>query len=225
MKYLIANWKQNKNITEINNWLEYIALAITNKKTTVKNIQVVICPTFLHINHVKNKLELSVLNLFKIGAQNVSQFQDGAHTGEVGALQLNGFVDFVIIGHSERKVIGETLEQIGQKIVMAQKNNLIPVICFTSTHDYTQLKSYIDLGKKYLLAYEPIESIGSGNPASLENVVKIMENTGITELVYGGSVDGKSVKNYLSDGRIIGFLVGGASLKPSTFLEIVKSLN
>lgn len=225
MKYLIANWKQNQNLADIDNWIDYVSLALSNKKITNKNLTCVVCPSFLHIFYFKKKIANSLLNSFFVGAQDVSEYDRGAHTGEVGAFQLQDLCDYVIIGHSERKQFGETIESIHKKIILAQQNNLIPIICFDSVQKYQSLKACIDYKKPHLFAYEPVGAIGTGNPASLESIDEIMQNTGVQKLVYGGSVDYKTIKLYVKNPGIVGFLIGSNSLKPSDFVNIIKSLN
>ncbi|PIV09493.1 hypothetical protein COS31_02040 [Candidatus Roizmanbacteria bacterium CG02_land_8_20_14_3_00_36_15] len=223
MKYFIANWKANKNFDEAKQWVNQF-LKIYRPKT---ERTVIICPPFpfiplLHqaVNHLKN---------IKIGSQDLSAFESGTYTGEVTAKTLKGLVDYVIIGHSERrKNFHESQDLIGQKISLAKKYQIEPIVCFQDVTD--RLPNNIKF-----IAYEPPWAISKGYEDSMktvieetpETVIKVKKKLKIQSdkcFIYGGSVNSNNISQYLKYKEIDGYLVGGASLNPATFYEIVSQV-
>ena len=220
MKYFIANWKANKNLDETKQWADqFLKIYQPNNEKTV-----IICPPFPFIplldqafSHLKN---------IKVGAQDLSVFESGTYTGEVTAKSLKGLVDYVIIGHSERrKNFHETQDIINRKINLAKKYQIEPIFCFGDDKEWT------DPPVKFV-TYEPPWAISKGYQDSMktvieekpETVVEVKKKLNIPPdkcFIYGGSVNLNNISHYLRYDQIDGFLVGGASLNPSTFYEIV----
>ncbi|EKE11599.1 MAG: triosephosphate isomerase, partial [uncultured bacterium] len=162
MKYLVANWKSNKKETEVTDWFATIAsLYRESQEKNFNNLEVVICPPFVYLPLVKNLLETYQLP-FKSGAQNVSPYAEGAYTGEVTAKMLSFFAEYVIIGHSERrKYFKEDEVQLVEKVERAKGANLQPIFCIA--HKQNQIPEKVSL-----VAYEPIEAIGTGQAETPE---------------------------------------------------------
>lgn len=247
-KLIVANWKMNPlNLEE--------AKKIFNPARTIaknlKNTNILICPPFPYLFPL-SKLN-SPKNLF-LGAQNISSEEKGAFTGEVSASQIKDLgVSFCIIGHSERRKMGETNEIIKKKLEMALYNNLTPILCIgEKTRDKdgsylsflkSQLKECLTgLQKKDLLgffiAYEPIWAIGksykeSMNPTDIhETSLFIKKSFGELfgrdmslnlKILYGGSVEPENASLIAEYGDIDGFLVGHASLVPEKFKKILEA--
>lgn len=180
-----------------------------------------------------------------IGAQDISEHDNGAFTGDIsGQMLKNALVKYVIVGHSERrKYHNETNEIVKAKASAAIKNGIVPIICIgeslkdkntgrtMSTVKKMLLESIPDNGD-YIIAYEPCWAIGSGKTPSDEEIKSVFETihkalSGVrrenTVLLYGGSVNSLNSKQIMSIARVDGVLVGGASLKSDTFLPIIKS--
>jgi triosephosphate isomerase (TIM) len=210
---IIANWKSNKTQDEAREWFENLP------QNLPENVTAVVCPSFIHLSVCKDKIVERKLNI-KLGGQDVSSFQAGAHTGEVNAEQLREVTEFVIIGHSERRKAGETEEVLKQKVREADENGLKIIYCVSD------LDQEIPEGI-YAVAYEPLFAIGSGNPDTPENAQeiarKIVEKTKVEYVLYGGSVTSKNVKGFTTMENINGVLVGGASLNPIEFSNILNS--
>jgi triosephosphate isomerase len=206
-------------------WLQQFAKIY---QSSVK-YQVVVAPSFTEIDYTSNILsENQCLNDIKVYAQDVSQLNRGAYTGEVGGYQLKELgVSGVIIGHSERRqYCYETDNDVNSKISRAIDNELETVICVSNL---TQVSSLGSINHNYYLAYEPIEAIGSGKSEDLEavdNFILKAKAIGGDKLmpIYGGSVDSESVKKYLVSNSIAGFLVGTASKDPFQFNGILQSV-
>ena len=179
-----------------------------------------------------------------LGAQNVSFFEAGAHTGEVGRAILKDLgVEYVIIGHSERRARGEHDEEIRKKVIAALEAGLKPIVCVGEPLAVRELGhmgveafikhqlSYLPTDQPFVIAYEPLWAIGSGDPATPEIasemalfIKKRMEKLGITvSVLYGGSVKPNNAKSFLDVEGVDGLLVGGASLKVEEVQGIIDA--
>ena len=234
-KLVIANWKMNPRTVE-----DAVNLA---KKSDAEGL--VICPPLPFLKTVKTKLKKA-----KLGAQDVFWESEGAYTGEVSPPQLKDLgVEYVIIGHSERRQnLGETDEMIAKKIKAAMDNDLIPILCVGETKAQRdsgatkeiiekQLRSALSLSwgasnAVLVVAYEPIWAIGSGaadTPENTINVVRFIKDilaTGVyvenSKIIYGGSLTSENAEKFFAYDEIEGALVGGASLDPKEIKKIIR---
>lgn len=216
---IVANLKSYKTEIEAKEWLDaFIKIKQIENNLTEKEI--IICPPFqllfMFSSYTKDKL-LPI----KIGAQNVSPFDEGAYTGEVNAKQIKDFADFVLIGHSERRNnFGETDDMLYKKTETSLKYGLTPIFL-------VQGKDNLIPQGVEIIAYEPVFAIGSGNPDTPENAEEVAssvksKNNGY-KILYGGSVTSENVKNFTKMASIGGVLVGGASLNPEEFIKIINN--
>lgn len=248
MKYLIiANWKCNPS-----NQKE-AAVLFNSYKTQMKscsNIDLVVCPPFPYIVQLKEKIK----NIY-LGAQDCF-YKEGAFTGEVSVSMIKSIgVDYVILGHSERRnIFNESNEEINNKIKSVLDNKMIPILCIGENlkqreegETFEVIKGQIGEGldkiskdkiKNIILAYEPIWAIGTGKFAEAEKIqeVKIFikklinnkygaKTSEAIKIVYGGSVDSNNISLYLSESQMDGVLVGGASIKKQEFLKMLKKVD
>lgn len=215
---IVANFKSYKTETEAREWLE----AFGRIKESVQDFndkEVIICPSFpllsLFYSYVVNN-NLPV----KIGAQNVSPFNEGAYTGEVNAKQIRDFAEFVLIGHSERrKNFKETDEELTKKVEVSLQYGLDPI--FLVQGDDNLIPQGVGV-----VAYEPVFAIGSGTPDTPENADSVsakIKGKNVEKVLYGGSVTSQNVKSFTSMANIDGVLVGGASLNPLEFIKIIQN--
>lgn len=189
----------------------------------------------------------------KIGAQNMHFAESGAYTGEVSGKMLKSIgVEYVIIGHSERRqYFAETDESVNKKIKAAFENELKPIVCVGETLEEREAGKTVEIitnqtrlalegltndqVKNTIIAYEPIWAIGTGKTATSEDAnnsiisirdeIKRIYGEDVSEKViiqYGGSVKSSNAKELFSTSDIDGGLVGGASLKPDEFSKIVN---
>ncbi len=225
---------------------------INELKPLVKDaqVEVVVCPPFVCLPAAKDAL---VGSNIKLGAQNMHWEEQGAFTGEVapGMLKEVG-VEYVIIGHSERRqYFGETDEMVNKKVLSAVVHNFIPIICVGETLEQREqgiteevvdrqtraaLKGLSpDVADRVVIAYEPIWAIGTGRTASSNDanevigyIRKVVEEVLGSQaaqqmrILYGGSVKPENAVELMSMPEIDGALVGGASLKAQDFAKIVK---
>lgn len=214
--FIVANWKSNKTSTEATEWLS----AISNFQFQISNEkEVIVCPPFTLLSTVSLFIEEHKLP-FKVGGENISPFDEGAYTGEESARQVKEFADYVIIGHSERrKNFLEGEEILTQKVAKALDASLIPIFCVQGAD--TVIPNGVTV-----VAYEPVASIGTGQPdtpQNAESVAKtIKEKEGVKYVLYGGSVTGSNVNTFTQMPSIDGVLVGGASLDAESFMQIVE---
>jgi triosephosphate isomerase len=232
MKNLIAgNWKLNPtNQKEAKELFDEIKAGI--KDTTV---EVVVCPPFVF---------LPLLKGLALGAQNIYSEEKGAFTGEISGAMLKDIgVEYVIIGHSERrKYFNETDEQVNQKIKKALEAGLKIIFCVGETAEEKEagkreevLQRQIQDGLKDIpdidnvnVAYEPIWAIGTGNNCSVEETKESIEFIKKfvkkdTRILYGGSVKSENSGAYIKEAGSNGLLVGGASLNAKEFIKIIQS--
>ncbi len=210
-------------------------------------VDVLIAPSFVTLESLRKNLKDEI----KLAGQNVSEFEDGAFTGEISTSMLKDIgVEDVIIGHSERREkFSESDEIINAKVKKALEDDLSVILCLGESLEVKEEGKEIDFVRDELLksldgvddlenltiAYEPIWAIGTGKTCSsedAENMCKEIRNI-INEkygeisqqirILYGGSVKPSNAGEILSKENIDGVLVGGASLKASDFIEIIKA--
>lgn len=215
--FIVANWKSNKTVKEVEDWIN----ELKDANLDVVNKEIIICPSFTLLSHTKSLITNYQLSI-TLGAQNISPFDEGAYTGEVNGKQIKEFADFVIIGHSERRQnFKETDEMLVKKVQMVQKYLLLPIFCIQNED------TFIPEGVK-LVAYEPVEAIGTGNPDTPENaekVARVIKNThkDVMYVLYGGSVTSANISGFTKMPSIDGALVGGASLDAKEFTKIIQN--
>lgn len=183
-KMVAGNWKMNYTITEAENFVSSIKSQIN-----VEDVDVVICPNFVSLYSISNILDGTNIHL---GAQNVYYEDKGAYTGEISAPMLvSAFVDYCIVGHSERRTLfNETNEIVNKKAKKLLENNIKPILCVGETLAQRetgkmfdviskQLKESLkdisksDIEKNVTIAYEPIWAIGTGKTASSDEASKM----------------------------------------------------
>lgn len=229
-KIIIANWKENPKTVE-----EAVSLA-----QEIDSDGLVIAPPLPFLRDVGKNIKKASL-----GAQDLFWEEQGPYTGEVSGSQLKSLgVSYVIIGHSDRRRLGETDAMVAKKISAALKDNLIPILCVGESredHDAGKAAQIVEQevkaglveawgkSREIIIAYEPIWAIGSGTPDSSINAIQMssfIRSLTVTQglkvkTIYGGSVTGENAKEFLQHKEIEGALVGSASLE---YYEIKKIL-
>ena len=245
-KTIIANWKMNPGTLA-----EAKKIFGSVKKTAQKcsRVETVLCPPFVYLHELGNGLNS---NKCALGAQDIFWERDGAFTGEISAGMLSdAFVRYVIVGHSERRVLGETDDIVNKKIHRAVKDGFNAIVCvgekerdaharYFSFLEHEIKKSLAKVTrtmlKNIIIAYEPLWAIGkdakrSATPHEFFEMLifirKILtdmfgeKEAFAASILYGGSVDHRNAKDFLNVDGAAGFLVGRASLEPKLFEQIL----
>lgn len=251
-QHIVAgNWKMNNTLNE---GLKLTTEIINMVADEVRgNIKVVLAPPFIHLTQVKSLLKGS--KNVHLSAQNCNENASGAFTGEVSALMLaSAGVEYVIIGHSERReYFKETNQQLAAKVDLALANNLVPIFCCGESLEIRESGNYADFicnqvreslfhlseveFSKIVIAYEPIWAIGTGKTASSDQAQEVHATlrkfiaskygdnvADETSILYGGSCKPDNAKELFSCPDVDGGLIGGASLKSRDFVDIIKSV-
>lgn len=241
-KFIVGNWKMNGDFAH-----KDLALALKDATNGLlnENLMVGICPPFPYLSFFKDVLDESAI---KLGAQDCHFNAKGAHTGDVAANMLKEVgCEIVIVGHSERRANHfETDEIVCNKAKAAFAAGLMPIICVGETDEQRKSGKAIEVvlsqvtnscpheNSNFVLAYEPVWAIGTGNVASVADIQEMHkeirdclvsiygENGNSIKIQYGGSVNASNAKEILAIENVDGALVGGASLKAADFVAIIK---
>jgi triosephosphate isomerase len=230
---IVANWKMNLGVKEAG------ALAVEFVNLSTPRNQIVIAPQFTQLHKLADVLSDSKI---KLSAQNCASENKGAFTGEVSPLSLKELgCEYVIIGHSERRtVFNETDEDVRKKALIAKNSGLKPIICIGESLEERKsgatnnvLSSQIEKSipdelqvDEYVIAYEPIWAIGTGEVASIGDIeaahIHINSLKPNVRILYGGSVNNENCKTISAIELVGGLLVGGASLSSEKFPTIMN---
>ena len=250
-KIIIGNWKLNLDHLEAIQLLQKINYSLP--EDIEENIDIVLSPSFTSLRSLQTVISSDKLKI-KLSSQNVSQYSSGAYTGEISASQLKKLdIEYAIVGHSERRTLFNEVDSvINDKVNRLIDSEIVPIFCFGESIDERKSGTYLnfienqineglkglrkDKVKKLVVAYEPIWAIGTGEVASLENIVEVLDyvkniinkkpffNDDNIKFIYGGSVSPDNAEDILNSKIVDGALVGGASLDPNKFLDIIKAV-
>lgn len=241
-----GNWKMNGDLASIDRLLDGI---LVDDLAELSRCQVLVLPPFTYLHKIAEKIVGSNLRL---GAQDVDSRESGAVTGGVSATMLKDIgCECVVVGHSERRSLFlETNEIVADKFMLCVQNNLVPILCVGETLEQrnagetlsvvtTQLRSVMDKAglasfSGARVAYEPVWAIGTGESATPEQAEEV--HSGLraclaeldgklaeeTSILYGGSVTAENADALFAQDDVDGALVGGASLKATSFLQICR---
>ncbi|MDD2696829.1 MAG: triose-phosphate isomerase [Candidatus Pacebacteria bacterium] len=242
---IVANWKMNpESLVEAKRNFEIIKKGVRN----IKKVEPVICAPFIFLPLLK------ATNHLKLGAQDCFWEDKGPFTGEISPTQLKNLgVDYVILGHSERrKYLGESTELVNRKIIAALETGLKVIFCIGSETKKPdkEMKYQLKIGlrgvrkqdvAKLVFVYEPVWAISTSKNKVIatphealkgglyiRNVLGEIfdkETAKKAKIIYGGSVDSRNIRGFIKDGKMAGGLPGAASLDPHEFVRIVKKVD
>ncbi len=235
--YFIANWKMFGGLNSLNTL--YKLIKFFKKFEKKRFAKIIYCPPNTLIRPMSKKLKSTSI---VVGAQNCHENENyGSFTGSVNPIMLKSVgAKYIILGHSENRLTGETDALINKKIKNVLKTKLKVIFCIGETISEKRKKStnrilnkQIDLGlkdikdkKSILIAYEPVWSIGSGiipKPDELYKTISfIKKKLKHNKVLYGGSVNSKNISQLKTVNNIDGYLIGGASQDPKKFIDIIK---
>jgi triosephosphate isomerase (TIM) len=247
---IAANWKMHKTHLEAIQAVQKLSYLLDGDDA--ERVEVVICPSFTSLRSVETLIDSDKLP-YGLGAQDVWYEEQGAFTGEVSAGMLAALrVDYVIVGHSERRqLFGEDDLVVNKKVRAVIEHAMVPILCVGETleeHDADGAETTVALqirrgldnvgaeqAASMVIAYEPIWAIGTGRnaePADAGRVIEVIRATlsdrygddvaGSVRVQYGGSVKPGNIREFMAHPEIDGALVGGASLDPEDLALIVK---
>jgi len=241
---IAGNWKMNKTIAEAVEFVNEI-----KGKLNDESVDAVICAPFTILKDLK---EVTKGTNIKVGAQNMHFADNGAFTGEVSPAMLKELdIDYVVIGHSERReYFNETDETCNKKVLKALEVGIDPILCVGETLEEREAGNTKDVCKvqvekalenvskedlaKVVIAYEPVWAIGTGKTATSEDANDVIayirevvanlygELANEVRIQYGGSVKPSNVAEIMNQSDIDGALVGGASLEANDYVELVN---
>lgn len=246
-KPLVAgNWKMNGSTSANAALLQ----AVQAESTKLASVEIVVCPPAVYLAQAKSALKGSPV---RWGAQNLSDQESGAFTGEISATMLRDLeCQFVIVGHSERRALyGETDALVADKTLRALRAGLVPVVCVGETlserdagttlavinRQLAVVIAELDNAElsKLVVAYEPVWAIGTGRTATPEQAQEVhaairrqlteasAESGATVRILYGGSVKPGNAREIFSMADVDGGLIGGASLVANDFLAICQA--
>lgn len=249
-KNIVAgNWKMNTTLEDGVELANSINSCLKDKKA---NCEVIVCVPFTHLTSVNAVLDES---LVKLGAENCSEHDKGAYTGEVSAAMVKSTgASHVILGHSERRqYFGENNEQLLAKTKQALENGLTPIFCVGEVLEQRENGTYNDVVNsqvealfslsaddfsKIVIAYEPVWAIGTGKTATADQAEDMHANirnciaekygkevAENTSILYGGSCKPSNAKELFSKPDVDGGLIGGAALKADSFMGIIEAFD
>jgi triosephosphate isomerase len=238
-----GNWKMHTTVREALALVE----AMRAELEAIDGVERVLCPPFVSLAPLRERLRGSPIQL---GAQNMYCEPKGAFTGEISPVMLAELVEWVILGHSERRqLFGETDALVNRKVHAALAHGLRPILCVGETLAENEAGRTREVVARQLraglagvaslervvIAYEPVWAIGTGRPATPEVANAVMGELRalIAELygaaaaqelriLYGGSITPENFAGFIAAPEIDGGLVGGASLNPASFVAIVR---
>jgi triosephosphate isomerase len=242
VKYVLANWKMYPSIDESVKLLEDIQSRLRERFASGGLPRVIVCPPYVALAPMRDVVDTELVHL---GAQNCHWEAEGAYTGEISPTMLRGLVDYVCVGHSERRAFGETDEQFGRKVAAVAEARLVPVL-FVGEDDRggearSQSEERLRQGlanidpatQPFLLVYEPTWAVGGDETASPEHVAgavahlkAVAQELGAAEpaVIYGGSVNESNMAELAELDVLDGLGAARASLDAGSFLPIIEAV-
>ncbi|PTW91765.1 triosephosphate isomerase [Microbacteriaceae bacterium MWH-Ta3] len=247
---IAGNWKMNFDHLRSIAFVQKLGWTLKDAKHSSAEVEVVVFPPFTDLRSVQTTISSDKIDL-RFGAQDLSPFDSGAHTGDIsGEFLAKLECSYVIIGHSERRQDHhETDEVVTAKTLAAVKHGLVPVICVGETSEdlekfgaaavpVGQLRHVLEAlpaDAEIVVAYEPVWAIGSGQAATPQQAQDVCaalratiaevlgaDQAAATRVLYGGSVKAQNIATFMREPDVDGALVGGASMDIDEFSAIVR---
>ena len=236
-KIVAGNWKMNTTLADAH----VLSDGVRQELEHIEHIEAVLFPPLIWLTELAHNLPVSSQAHLKLGAQNISNEESGAFTGETSPLMAKEVAEYALVGHSERvHLYHESTTVINQKVHAAFKAGLVPMLCIGEeqqtadsiralTHTLNHLVHGIEPHQleTLVVAYEPVWAIGTGKAATsgyAQDVAATLRQhlTPSTRILYGGSANEQNAKEFLQQPDIDGLLIGGVSLKLKPFVTICQ---
>ena len=243
MKYVLSNWKMYVDRTRAAELFSAVQARLQDRFPSGSTpVSVVLCPSFVSLVPLQAAMDP---RLVRLGAQDCHWESEGPFTGEISPTMLRGLVDYVLIGHSERRAAGDTDEQVAKKVAAVAGAELTPILfvgedepteqAFERTNErLTNGLASVDLANQHvLIVYEPTWAIGASHAAPADHVREVVERlknrleklgAGEPRVIYGGTVTGDNVEEFAALELLDGVGATRAGLDPDEFLRIVDRI-
>ena len=227
MAIVLANWKSHKSLSEAEAWMKKFGQLYHPES----GLEVIIAPSFPYLVPMGQMLqEFDADHHITLAAQDLSPFPFGPYTGAVAADMVSDLAGYAILGHSERRrYFHETNQEVANKLSEAVAAGMKPIVCVDEPYARAQIAALNDDElNDLIIGYGPAEAIGGNIPQRPEEASSAMEK--IQEIVpgkpilYGGSINKDNAADYLQIDGVTGLMVGTASLDPSEFADICKTV-
>jgi triosephosphate isomerase len=225
-RYLLANWKSHKTLTEAESWLEKFCEIEHDP-----GLQVIVAPPMPLLVPLWHKLQKMKVSNLALAVQDLSPFPRGAYTGEVAAPMVSDFAAYAIIGHSERRrYFHETSQEIANKVSEAVRAGIRPILCVDLPYAREQLAAVEENDSVGLIiGYGPVEAIGINVPQSFgkagDAIAELQAMAPDRPILYGGSINSDNANGYMKLAGVSGLMVGNASLDPDEFAAIATAIS
>jgi triosephosphate isomerase (TIM) len=243
VKYLLANWKMHTTVNQAMALIQAIQQGLRERTLRGKQLPtVIVCPPFVSLAPLRAVIDE---RLVRLGAQNCHWDKEGSYTGEISPVMLTGMAQYVLVGHSERRALGESDEQIARKVAAAADAGLTPILFIgedepgagarsQTAHRLRHGISRIDLTQQaVLVVYEPAWAVGADRPADAEYVREmvaglkdLLRRLGASdpEVLYGGTVQKENIEQFAQLDVLDGVGATRASLDSYGFLEMIDRM-
>ncbi len=224
--FVIANWKCHKSTDDARQWFA----DFSNLYRPSPEIKVIVAPSVISLESLASYKKDLKLDYLALAAQDVSPFPKGSYTGAIAADMLREFVEYVIIGHSERRrYFHETSQDVANKMSEVVDAGLKPIVCVDRPYAMSQLRVLNDIDSdELIIAYGPVDSLAVRIPENPDQASKtakfISEIHPGRPIVYGGSLEADNVQDYVNLPELAGLFVGQASLEAESFASICNTL-
>ncbi len=224
MKTVLANWKAHKTMSEIEAWLE----TFCQLHSPHSQVEVIIAPPALYLVPMWQRFQREKITHITLAIQDLSPYPQGSYTGEIAAAMVHNFVEYAILGHSERRrYFDETNQAVANKVSEAMAAKIKPIVCVDRPYARAQIAALQEEDiNGLIIGYGPVEAIGIDIPQSpaktKEAIGEIRAIVPDISILYGGSINKENVGDYLNIAGVDGLMVGTASLDPQEFALICK---
>ena len=225
-KYIVGNWKCNKGQKAAEQWFAQFA----ERYRPVEGLEVIVAPSLICLLPLCHYVQTLQLKNVSLAAQDVSPFPQGSYTGAVAADMLKGLVDYVIIGHSERRrYFHETSQDTANKMAESVDAGLKPIVCIDQPYAMSQLTALNDIDcDEMIIAYGPVEGTLARVPEEAKRVAEaagfIAQVQPKRPVIYGGALFPDNVQDYVDLPQLSGLFVGESSLDVTAFVDICSKV-
>lgn len=225
-RYVVANWKSHKTLSEAGRWLE----TFCRLSRPHPDVEVIIAPASVYLVPLSQFLcKQGIAGVF-LALQDLSPFPFGAYTGAVAAEMVRGLAQYAIIGHGERRrYFHETNQDVANKVSEATAANIRPIVCVDQSYAVAQLGALLEADTKDLLiGYGPMEAIGIDQPQTPEKTLRVIQKIATImphrPILYGGSINTTNVDAYISLPGVAGVMVGSGCQDAEAFVALCHAV-